>query len=89
MTKAMVLYEKKPQVKVINVRALPVRQDALTRFTEWITPWFRDYFEDSLGALVREMRGYFRSDREFRALVKRGEKRKAKRVLKELMGCID
>jgi hypothetical protein len=92
-TKAMVLYKKQPLVKVTDVRALSTRRrkrvPALELFVAWITPWFLRAFEDSLESLLKELRGYYRRDKEFRQLVTRGERGPAKRVLKELMGCLD
>jgi hypothetical protein len=57
-------------------------------FEAHITPWFKREFGEPLKRLLAETRMYYRRDQEFRAAVRRGDTRAAKRELKELLGVI-
>jgi hypothetical protein len=61
---------------------------AFEKFEAHITPWFKKEFDEPLGQLLAETRRYYRGDPEFRAAVRRGDARAAKRELKELMGVV-
>jgi hypothetical protein len=76
-TTAMVLY--KPPARVRRV------SPELEAFVDWIRPRFEAKFEEPTAGLIRETRAAFRTDREFRQLVKRGEKGEARKVLWEIL----
>lgn len=61
----------------------------LTDFIAWITPWLTRDFEEPLAGLLREIRGFHRSDEAFRTKIKAGDNRGAKKELKELLGLVD
>lgn len=90
-TTAMTVYKKRLPA-VIDVRALPARRkrslpEPLAKFLAWIEPVFRKQFEDDCYRhLQRDTRAAYKQDREFRALVNRGQNVKAKAVLWDIIG---
>lgn len=73
----------------MKTKPMKTKSERLQAFADWISPWLVANFEEPLKGLLREIRGFYLSDEIFRARVRAGDHRGAKRELRELLGLVD